>query len=56
MRTVGQLLERLGLFLPLVAIVLQLLAAITLRDMLIMLVAAVAMFYLGRLIEGYAPS
>ncbi len=54
MRVFGQLLQRVGLFIPPLAIVLQLLNAISLRDMLVALVAAVSAFWLGRLIEGYA--
>jgi len=54
MRVVGRLMEILGLALPLLAIVLQLAERISVGQMLIMLVAAVSMFYLGRMIQGYS--
>ena len=54
MRLLGRLMEILGLALPLLAIVLQLAQRITVGQMLIMLVAALSMFYLGRMIQGYS--
>jgi len=54
MRLLGRLMEMLGLALPLLAIVLQLAQRITVGQMLIMLVAALSMFYLGRMIQGYS--
>lgn len=61
MRAFGLLLQKVGLFLPPIAIVLQLLpgdakggTVITLGQMLVMLVAAVCCFFIGRILEGYA--
>jgi len=56
MRLVGRVLQRAGLFIPPLAIVLQLIEAITLRDMLVALLAAVSAFWLGRIIEGYSAN
>jgi hypothetical protein len=56
MRTFGRLLQRTALVLPPLSIVLQLAGALPLNSMLVMLIAAVALFYLGRLIEGFAQS
>jgi len=56
MRTFGQLLQRIGLFVPLLAIALQLFEVISLGDMLVALVAAVSAFWLGRLLEGYTAT
>jgi hypothetical protein len=55
MRVFGKALQVFGLSLPPLAIILQLSQQITLGQMLIMCVASVAAFWLGRLIEGYAP-
>lgn len=44
----------MGLAVPLVAIVLQLMEVISLGQMLIMAVAAVCLFGIGRIVEGYA--
>ncbi|MBL9124118.1 MAG: hypothetical protein JNG90_10835 [Planctomycetaceae bacterium] len=54
MLPLARLLQYAGLTLPPLAIVLQLMSSIDVRDMLIMLVAGGAAFWLGRLIEGYA--
>ena len=61
MRAFGRLLQRIGLILPPIAIVLQLLpgdaaggTAISLGQMLVMLVAGVCCFFIGRIIEGYS--
>ena len=54
MCTFGRLLQRIALVLPPLSIVLQLAGALPLGSMLVMLVAAVALFYIGRLIEGLA--
>ena len=48
--------QKLGLVIPPVAIVLQLVNSISLGQMLTMLVAAVCLFWIGRIIEGYAKS
>lgn len=61
MRTVGRLLQQLGLIVPPIAIVLQLApgnapggTAISLGQMLMLLVAAVCAFFIGRILEGHA--
>jgi hypothetical protein len=54
MRWLGHNLQILGLVVPPVAIVLQLANTISLGKMLTMLVAAVCMFGIGRIIEGYS--
>ena len=54
MRQLGKNLQRLGLFVPPLGIVLQLGNAITLGQMLAMLVASVALFAIGRIVEGYS--
>ncbi len=54
MRGLGKGLQRVGLLLPLASIVLQLSNSISVGQMFVMLVASVAAFSLGRLIEGYA--
>jgi hypothetical protein len=46
-------LQILGLLLPPLAIVLQLSEAISLGQMLLILVAAVCCFLIGRILEGY---
>ncbi len=60
MRAFGRFLQFVGLTLPPAAIVLQLLPGangkplISLGQMLIMMVAGVCAFYIGRIVEGYA--
>jgi hypothetical protein len=61
MRPLGRLLQKTGLFLPPVAIALQLLpgnapggTVITLGQMLAMLGTAICCFLIGRVLEGYA--
>jgi hypothetical protein len=61
MRAFGRLLQHLGLILPPVAILLQLApgnaaggTVITLKQMLVVLIAAVCSFLIGRIMEGYA--
>lgn len=56
MRSFGRLLQFLGLAAPPLAIILQMAGSISLGLMLIMAVAAIAAFYLGRIIEGYTSS
>ena len=60
MRAFGSLLQRVGLFLPPLAICLQLLpgnaaggTVISLKQMLLLLVAAACCFWIGRILEGY---
>jgi F0F1-type ATP synthase membrane subunit a len=54
MASLGRLLQIVGLVLPPLSIILQLQGAITLGQMLTMLVAAVSAFWIGRIVEGYA--
>jgi hypothetical protein len=58
MRSVGRLLQMLGLLLLPLAVVLELTKEFGLpfglKDMLVMLVFSAAVFYIGRLVEGYA--
>jgi hypothetical protein len=53
-RTIGRFLQFLGLAMPPLSIFLQLIEAISLGQMLTMLVAAVCCFFIGRILEGYA--
>ena len=54
MRSLGRFGQLLGLGLPALAVLLELGHAITLGQMLVMLVAAVCFFWIGRILEGYA--
>jgi hypothetical protein len=54
MRTIGRGLQLVGLGVPPLAIIMQLSEAISLGQMLTMLVAAVCSFGIGRILEGYA--
>jgi hypothetical protein len=54
MASLGRLLQIVGLVLPPLSILLQLQGAVTLGQMLLMLVAAVSAFWIGRILEGYA--
>ena len=54
MRVIGRMAQFLGLALPAAATVLELGHHITLGQMLVMLVAAVCCFWIGRILEGYA--
>jgi hypothetical protein len=54
MRALGRLLQHLALLLPPLSILLQLTGALSTKQMLVALIAALSMFYLGRLLEGYA--
>ena len=56
MRSLGRCGQFLGLALPALAMVLELNRAITLGQMLAMLVAAVCCFWIGRIVEGYAAT
>jgi hypothetical protein len=53
-RSVGRSLQFIGLVVPLLAILLQLQNAITVWQMLIMLVASVCLFGIGRIVQGFA--
>jgi hypothetical protein len=54
MRGLGRGLQYLGLTLPPVAMAMQLAEAISLGQMLTMLLAAVCCFGIGRIVEGYS--
>ena len=54
MKGLGRGLQLLGLCLPPAAIVLELLHAVSLGQMLVMLVAGIAVFWIGRIVEGYS--
>ena len=58
MRLIGRVLQILGLILLPLALILQLFKdfgfPFTVRDMLLTLIFGAAIFYLGRLLEGYA--
>lgn len=54
MRSLGRGMQLLGLTLPPLSIVMQLMETITLGQMLTMLVAAACLFGIGRIIEGYS--
>jgi hypothetical protein len=43
-----------GLALPILAILLQVTETVTVGKMLVMWVAAMCIFYIGRILEGYA--
>lgn len=54
MRSFGRGLQRLGLVLPPLSIVLQLAGGIDLKQMLAVLVVSVCLFGIGRIVEGYS--
>ncbi len=54
MRPLARLLQLLGLVVPFLAIMLELAHQISLGQMLVMLVAAVCCFWIGRILEGLA--
>ncbi|MGE0609316.1 MAG: hypothetical protein AB7O62_19650 [Pirellulales bacterium] len=54
MRVIGKALQLIALILLPLGMVAQLSNAITLGKMLVMLMAGVTAFYLGRILEGYA--
>jgi len=56
MRFAGRCGQYLGMTLPALAIVLELNRTISLGQMLVMLVAAICCFWIGRILEGYAGS
>lgn len=55
-RAIGRLGQLLGLGLPALALVLELNHSISLGRMLVMLVAAVCCFWIGRILEGIGSS
>ncbi len=54
MHELGRGLQVLGLVLPPLAMVMQLTEAVSLGQMLTMLVVAVCCFIIGRIVEGYS--
>jgi hypothetical protein len=56
MRSIGRLGQMLGLGLPALAVVLELNRSISLGRMLVILVAAICCFWIGRILEGLASS
>ena len=54
LRAIGRVLQWIGLAMPLIAVVLQLPLAISLGQMLVMALAGLSAFWLGRIIEGHA--
>ena len=54
MRAFGRILQHLGLFVAPAAVFLQLAEAIDARQLLAFGVAAFCLFWIGRLVEGYA--
>ena len=54
MKGLGRGLQLLGLLLPPAAIVLELLDAVSLGQMLVILVAGVSVFWIGRIVDGYS--
>jgi len=56
MAAIGRLGQFLGLSIPAAAVLLELNHVITLGQMLVMLVAALCCFWIGRIVEGYAGS
>jgi len=53
MQSVGKLLTMVGLTVPPLSIIMQLNESITQGQMLMMLLASVCLFGIGRIIEGY---
>jgi hypothetical protein len=53
MAALGRIGQFLGLTIPAIAVLLELNHAISLGQMLVMLVAAVCCFWIGRIVEGY---
>ncbi len=57
LKILGGIFQRIGLVLPVFAILLELNRAISLGQMLAMLLAAVCLFWIGRILDGYgSPS
>lgn len=54
MKALARFLQLAGLSVPFLAILLELSHVISLGQMLIMLVAAVCCFWIGRILEGFA--
>jgi hypothetical protein len=56
MRVIGRLGQLAGLVVPALAVILELNHSISLGQMLVMLVFAACVFWIGRILEGYASS
>ncbi|MEI6258148.1 MAG: hypothetical protein WCQ77_16080 [Planctomycetota bacterium] len=56
MAAIGRFGQFVGLAIPAVAVLLELNHAISLGQMLMLLVAAVCCFWIGRIVEGFARS
>lgn len=56
MASIGRLMQIIGLVVPPLSIIMQLQGAITLGQMLTILVACVCSFWIGRIVEGYAKT
>jgi hypothetical protein len=56
MRLLGRVLQQLALLALPLTIPLQLAGVIDLRQMLAFMAAAVCLFYIGRIVEGYAAA
>jgi len=54
MQAIGRMMQLAGLIVPPLSILAQLNGAISVRQMLMFLVASVCAFLIGRIIEGYA--
>lgn len=54
LRACGRLGQFVGLLVPALAVIMELQHAISLGQMLVMLVASVCVFWIGRLLEGIA--
>lgn len=54
MRAIGRFGQIIGLGLPAVAVLLELNRAISLGQMLMLLVFSICTFWIGRILEGYA--
>lgn len=54
MRPLGRLLQIAGLVIPPVSILAQAAGELSVRTMLVLLIAAVSSFWIGRIVEGYA--
>jgi hypothetical protein len=52
--SVGRLLQMVALAIPLLAILMQLSGGLDVKRMLVAAVAAISLFYIGRIIEGYS--
>jgi hypothetical protein len=53
-QVVGRLMQIAGLIIPLLAILMQLSGGLDVKKMLVAAVAAISLFYIGRIVEGYS--